>query len=384
MAVYIQGQGITQFGELWDRDLRSLAVEAALKALKDAKLTIKEIDAIYIANMNTSAFTGQEHLGALIASELQSDKPAMRVEGACASGSLAINAAFNALRSGSYKRVLVIGVEKMTDIEGGQATQALAAASDEEWESYYGATFPSLYALMAREHMRRFGTTREDLALISIKNHYHAVLNPIAQFKKEIKVDDVLKAPVVADPLGLLDCSPISDGAAAIILGVEEPKGKPVELVASVIATSSIALHDREDITSLDAAVKASSKAYEALKIKPSDIDIAEVHDCFTIAELIAYEDLGFAAKGRARDELRRGHYHREGKLPVNVSGGLKACGHPVGATGVKQAIEIYLQLSGLAGKRQVKKKRLKLGLTHNVGGTGATCVINIFKSEVK
>jgi acetyl-CoA C-acetyltransferase len=384
MGAYIIGQGITNFGELWDRDLRSLGLEAALKALDSAKLNPKDIDALYIANMNSSAFSGQEHLGALFASQLNLDKPAFRVEGACASGSLAINAAFNAINSGKYKRVMVIGVEKMTDLDASQVTQALAAAADEEWESYYGATFPSLYALIAKEHMRRFGTTKEDLALISIKNHYHALLNPIAQFKKEITVKDVVDAAMIAEPLGLLDCSPISDGAAAIILSNESKESKPVELVASEIATSSLSLHDRRDMTTIDAAVKASSRAYEAAGISAKDIDIAEVHDCFSIAELIAYEDLGFAPKGKAKDELRRGHYHREGKLPVNVSGGLKACGHPVGATGVKQAIEIYLQLSAQAGKRQVKKKKLRYGLTHNVGGSGATCVINIFKQQEK
>jgi acetyl-CoA C-acetyltransferase len=380
MGVYVLGQGITNFGELWDRDLRSLGVEAATKALKDAGISPNDIDAVLVANMNSSAFTAQEHLGALFASELNIDKPALRIEGACASGSLAINTGYNLILSRKFKRVLVIGVEKMTDLDTGEATQALAAAADEEWESYYGLTFPSLYALMAREHMRRYGTTREDMALVGSKNHYHALLNPIAQFKKEITVTDVLNSPLVASPLGLLDCSPLSDGAAAIILGSEQPKGKAVELVASQIATSSLSLHDRRDLTTLDSAVKASSRAYEELGITHKDIDIAEVHDCFSIAELIAYEDLGFAPKGKAKDELRRGHFNREGKLPVNVSGGLKACGHPVGATGVKQAIEIYLQLSGKAGKRQVKKKRMRYGLTHNVGGSGATCVINIFK----
>lgn len=380
MKTFVSGYGITKFGELWNEDLRSLAVTASVEAISHSKLKYDDIDAIYVANMNSSSFTGQEHLGALIASELQLYKPAFRVEGACASGSLAINAAYNAIKSGNYRNVLVVGVEKMTDLDTNNATEALAAASDEEWEGYYGVTFPSLYAMMARFHMRRFKTRREDLALISVKNHKNALLNPNAHFQKAITVEDVLNAPMVSDPLGLLDCSPISDGAAAIVLTSERINNYSVELVASNIGTGSIALHDRSDISSIFATKNACKNAYKEAGITPKQIDIAEVHDCFSIAELVAIEDLGFSKQGLAVNDIKAKKYDRDGELPINTSGGLKACGHPVGATGIKQAIEICMQLSGNAGKRQVKKK-LKRGLTHNVGGSGATCVINIFSN---
>jgi acetyl-CoA C-acetyltransferase len=375
--VYIAGTGITKFGELWESDLRTLAFEAGIIAINDANLTPKDIDAVFVANMNSSLFAGQEHLGALMSSIFNIRCPSVRVEGACASGSLAINMAYISLLSKKYKNVLVLGVEKMTDVEGSIATQALSAAADEEWESYYGITFPSLYAMIARDHMRKYKTTREDLARISVKNHKNGCLNPIAQYKKEIDIKAVLNSTMVADPLGLLDCSPISDGAAAVVLTSNPVKNK-VKLLTSEVATSTLALHDRKDISTLDATVNSSTKAYKGLGITAKDIDIAEVHDCFTIAELIAYEDLGFCKKGGASKLIEEGYFDRLGKLPVNTSGGLKSCGHPVGATGIKQAIEINTQLLGKAGSRQVEKD-LKYGLTQNVGGSGATCVINIF-----
>ncbi len=373
--IYIKGTGLTKFGEAWTKDLRDLAFEAGIKAIKNAKINPKEIDAIYVANMNAGVFAGQEHLGALVSSIFNLDVPAFHIEAACASGGVAINQAYLALQSGAYKNVLVLGVEKMTDQDAGSVSKGLTSAADEEWESHYGATFPSLYAMIAQEHMRKYKTTKKDLALISCKNHKNATLNPNAQFQKEIEINDVLNASPVAEPLGLLDCSPITDGAAAIILSSN--KKSEVKLIASEVSTSTLALHDRKDITTLDAAVKASKKAYKSAKIKPSDIDIAEVHDCFTIAEILAYEDLGFCKKGEGAKLIRLGKTNLNGKLPINTSGGLKACGHPVGATGVKQVIEIAAQLSGRAGKRQVKNN-LKYGLTHNIGGSGATAVVNI------
>jgi len=378
--IYVSGVGMTAFGELWEYDLRKMAFEATIKALNDSHTKIEEIDAIYVSNMNASMYTGQGHLGSLIATELGVNCPAYRVEGACASGSIAIHTAKDAMIANNYKNILVVGVEKMTDVSVGDGTKGLSSAADEEWESFYGVTFPSLYAMMAREHMRKYGTTKNDLGLISIKNHENGKLNPLAHFQRELTMDKYLNASNVASPLGLMDCSPISDGAAAIILSTK--KGKyPVTLEASEIATSSLALHDRKDITTVDACVNASKFAYKKAGIKPSDIDIAEVHDCFTIAEILAYEDLGFAKKGEGAKLIRSGKVKRDGDLPINTSGGLKACGHPIGATGVKQALEITLQLSGNADKRQVKKN-LKYGLTHNVGGSGATCVINIFKKN--
>lgn len=373
--IYIKSTGLTKFGEAWDKDLRDLCFEAGQKAIQDAKVDLKEIDAIYVANMKAGEFAGQDHLGALVATIFNLDVPAFHIEAACASGGVAINQAYLALLSGKYKNVLVLGVEKMTDQDAASTTKGLAGASDEEWEAHYGATFPSLYAMIAQEHMRKYKTARKDLALVSCKNHHNATLNEHAQFQKEITIDNVLNASPVAEPLGLLDCSPITDGAAAVILSSNK-KGK-VKLAASEVSTSALALHDRNDITTLDAAVEASKKAYKSAMIKSSDIDIAEVHDCFTVAELLAYEDLGFCKKGEGVKLIRSGKTNLDGKLPINTSGGLKACGHPVGATGVKQVIEIATQLAGKAGKRQVKKN-LKYGLTHNIGGSGATAVVNI------
>lgn len=377
-SVYITGTGITKFGELWNRDLRSLAIEAALQALNSANIKLKQIDAIFVANMNADQFNGQNHLGALIASELGVDVPAYHLESACASGSLAINSAYLSLLSGAYQTVLVIGVEKMTDVSVAESSKGLSGAADEEWESFFGVTFPSLYAMIAREHMQKYGTTSQDLAMVSVKNHANASLNNYAQFQNKITVEQVLTAPKVAEPLGLFDCSPVSDGAAAIVMTTKDRSNK-VQLLTSQMATSSIALHDRADITTIDATVKAAKLAYDKLKISAQKIDIAEVHDCFSIAEILAYEDLGFAKKGEGNLLIRNAVTTLTGKLPVNTSGGLKGCGHPVGATGVKQAIEIVTQLSGQAGKRQVNKNNLHLGLTHNVGGSGASCIVNIF-----
>ncbi len=379
-GVIVAGVGITRFGEHWERGLRELAVEAALKALEDAGIDKKRVDAMWIGNMSAGRFTGQEHLGALIASELGLNIPATRTEAACASGGLAIRHAYLSLLSGKIDCALVIGVEKMTDLPTEEATVTLASAADQEWEAYYGVTFPGLYAMLARRHMHEFGTTREQLALVAVKNHEHGSLNPVAQFRNKITVEDVLNSSPVAEPLNLLDCSPITDGAAAIMLCREGfvKVEKPVYLRASGHAIDTIALHERESLTELKATRLAAKRAYEEAGIAPKQIDLAEVHDCFTIAEILAYEDLGFCEKGEGGKFVEEGESTLKGSLPVNTSGGLKACGHPVGATGVKQAVEIILQLRGEAGERQVKDARM--GLTHNVGGSGATCVVHIWE----
>ncbi|HDM05857.1 MAG TPA: thiolase domain-containing protein [Candidatus Aenigmarchaeota archaeon] len=382
MKVAVIGVGITKFGEHWDKSLRDLAIEAGTKALEDAGIRGKDLDAIYLGNMSAGRFIGQEHIGALVSGELGLSIPATRVEGACASGGLALSQAVLSILSGQHDIVLAGGAEKMTDLMTTGVTLTLMGAGDQEWEAYYGVTFPSLYAMMARRHMYEFGTTREQMALVAVKNHRNACLNPIAQFQREIKVEDVLNAPLVADPLTLLDCSPITDGAAAVVLCKAELARKftdtPVYIIASAQASDTLALHDRRSITTLDATVKAAREAYKQAGITAEDIDLAEVHDCFTIAEIIATEDLGFCKKGEGGKLIEEGQTEIGGKIPVNTSGGLKAVGHPVGATGIKQAVEIVLQLRGEAGKRQVDGA--EIGLTHNVGGSGATAVIHIFK----
>jgi len=381
--VAVVGVGCTRFGELWNRSLRDLVVEAGIEALEDCGVGGEEIDALFVGNMSSGQFTKQEHIGCLIAdyAGLASFHiPSMRVEGACASGGLAMHQAFLAVASGYYDVVVAAGVEKMTDVSTEDATDALAAASDREWEGFVGATFPGLYAMIARLHMHRYGTTREQLALVSVKNHANAVHNPKAQYRRNVSVEDVLNSPIVADPLRVLDCSPITDGAAAVVLApldmASEFTDTPVRVKASACATSTISLHDREDITTLDATREAAKRAYSMAHVSPDDVDIAEVHDCFTIAEICAIEDLGFCAKGEGGKMTEDGETEIGGKIPVNTSGGLKACGHPVGATGIKQIVEVVQQLRGEAGKRQVDGA--ELALTHNVGGSGGTAVVHI------
>lgn len=286
-----------------------------------------------------------------------------------------------AVASGMHDIVIAAGVEKVTDVGSDAAMDILSSSADREWEWFVGANLPSLYAMMARMHMEKFGTGSEDLAGISIKNHRNATLNPKAQFRREISMDVALNSPFVAEPLRLFDCSPISDGAAAVILADEttakEYTDKLVYLAACSQASDYLSLQNRTDPITMSAVVQASKIAYRQANVSPDEIDIAEIHDSFTIAELIAYEDLGFVEKGKGKEMVREGRTEISGELPVNTSGGLKACGHAIGATGIRQAVEIALQLRGDAGKRQVEAEK---GLALNIGGTGATAVVSIFE----
>jgi acetyl-CoA C-acetyltransferase len=379
--VAIVGVGLSRWGEIWDASLRTLWTEAALAALADAGLD--RVDSITVGCMTPGLFVGQEHIGALLADELGlAGVPATRVESACASGGVALRTAFAEVASGLADVVLATGVEKMTDVSGDECTAALATAADAETEVFGGATFPGLYAMMARAHMERYGTTREQLAQVAVKNHRHGALNPRAQYRQEITVADVLRSPKVASPLNVLDCSPITDGAAAVVLaeiGVAKrlARGRPVVRVSGIgHATDRIALHSRADMTTIPATTRAAERALAMAGRKPSDVQVAEVHDCFTIAEIIVLEALGFCAPGVGGTLAESGRSALGGALPVNPSGGLKAKGHPVGATGVAQAVELALQLRGEAGKRQVKDARV--GLAQNMGGTGASTVVTI------
>ena len=376
--VAVIGAAVTHFGELWEMSLRDLAREAAFSAINDAAITANDIDAIFVANMMASNTSGQAHLGALISTELRINVDSTRIEAACASGGLAIMRAEESIRSGRYKKVLVVGAEKMSDLSGFEISSALMEAGDEEWEMPYGATFAGLYALITRCYMERYKISEKHLALVSVKNHYHASLNPNAHFQQLVTIEDVLNSAPVASPLKLLDCSPVSDGAAAVVLA-DQDSAKPkvsIYLLGSGSATDTLALSERASYTSLPAVEKAAKSAYKEASLTPGDIDLAEVHDCFTIAEILAMEDLGFYPHGKTARALENKETTLGGKLPVNLSGGLKGCGHPVGATGVKQVVEIVNQLRGTAGKRQIKKA--DYGLVHNVGGTGATSVVHI------
>lgn len=378
MKAYITGAATTKFGELWGISPRTLAGEAVESALDDARIAKRRVDALFVGNMLSGMLGGQEHLGAFFAEELGLTVAANKIEGACASGGLALHNAINSVLSGMYETVVVLGVEKMTDHKPEDVAVALMGAGSEE-ERMAGATFPGLYALLARAHMREYGTTEEQLAAVAVKNHFHASLNPHAQFHSVITREQVLRSSVIADPLKLLDCSPISDGAAALVVTAKK-KPQSILVAASAVATDSLGLSQRSTLTTLQATHEAGKKAYAMAKVKPSQISVAEVHDCFTIAEILAMEDLEWYEKGKAAQAVENGETQIDanGTLVVNPSGGLKGCGHPVGATGVKQVVEIVEQLRGKAGKRQVKGATV--GLAHNVGGSGATAVVHILK----
>jgi acetyl-CoA C-acetyltransferase len=380
--VAVIGIGCTTFGEKWESSFRDLFVKAGTLALQDAELPGESIDAMYVGNMSAGRFIEQEHIGALIADYAGLSTrhiPATRVEAACASGGLAFRQAVISVASGISDIVVAAGVEKMTDVGTGASVDTLAGAADREWEGFMGATFPGLYAMIATDYMHRYPLTREQLGMVAVKNHHNGARNPIAQFRQEITLETVLSSPLVADPLRLFDCSPITDGAAAVILApldrAREFTDTPIRVLATAQASDTIALHDRRDISCLDATLVAGERAFAMAGLPREKIDFLEVHDCFTIAEICAIEDLGFCKKGEAGRLTEEGFTALDGDLPVNTSGGLKACGHPVGATGIKQVCEIVQQLRGEAGARQVDGE---IGLTHNVGGTGATVVVHI------
>ena len=381
--VAVIGAGLVTFGEMWSKSLRNLWVEAALNALEDAG--IDAVDGITIGCMSPGLFNGQEHLASLLADELgMAGVPAMRVESACASGGLALRAGFAEVASGLADVVLVTGVEKMTDVDGADATYALGTAADQEWEGFHGITFPGLYAMLARIHMQQHGTTREQLAKVAVKNHANGLLNSHAQYHLKVSVDDVLSSTMVADPLRLLDCSPITDGAAALVITTVERArelagDRPlVKITGSGLATDSMALASRGDLAELRAVRLAGERAYAMAGRSPREVHLAEVHDCFTIAEILAIEALGFFERGAGGQAMDRNLTSLGGKIPVNPSGGLKAKGHPVGATGVAQVVEVVTQLRGEAGQRQVEGARV--GLAQNMGGSGGSSVVHILE----
>lgn len=382
--VAIIGAGTTLFGELWERSFRDLSVEAGLRAIEDAGISGDEIQALYGGNMSAGRFIEQEHIGALIADYAGLARlhiPSTRAEAACASGALAMHLAVLSIASGWYDLVIAAGIEKMTDVESDSVEELLASSVDRKWEVIYGATLPSLFAQMARLHMVRYHTTAEQMAQVAVKNHANAVHNPFAQYRREISIESVLASPLVADPLRMLDCSSIADGASAVVVCAADKARQytdsPIYVKASAQASDTISLHDRRDLITMDATVVAARKAYQQASLQPSQIDLAEVHDSYTIAELIAIEDLGFVKKGEGGKATEAGETALGGRIPVNPSGGLKACGHPLGATGIRQIVEITQQLRGEAGKRQVPGA--EVALTHNIGGTGGTAIVHIF-----
>ncbi len=383
--VAIAGIGETPMGKYPTRSVHEMVAQAGNAALLDAGVDRSQVQGLYVGNFNGQALVGQGHIGPLVAETLDLPAvPTIRTEGACASGSLALMLGIQAVQYGIYDIVLVGGVEKMTHRSTATVTEAIASAMDVELEASHGLTFPGSFAMVANRYFHEYRNIKPEMAQVAVNAHHNALLNPTAQMHKAITVEKVLEAAPIADPLGLYDCSLVTDGAAFLVLTTTEiARGldnghRIVEVVGTGHGGDRLTLSAKESMTSFAATKQAAAAAFGAAGLGPGDIDFAEVHDCFTITQIINTEDLGFFAPGTGADAVARGDVALDGILPINPSGGLKAKGHPIGATGISQAYEVVTQLRGAAGARQVG--RSDIGLTHNLGGTAATCVVNIFK----
>ena len=385
--VSVIGIGETKMGRLADRSLRDLVDDAGNKAIADAGIDKSRIGAVYMGNFNSSYLCGQAHMGPLVSEALGlKNIPTVRTEGACASGGLAFRLGAMAVAAGFYDVVLVGGAEKMTHQPTETVTTGIASAMDYQLEAMQGFTFPACFAMMANRYFHEYRNVKREMAMCAFNAHNNAMLNPDAQMHKEVTLEKILGADLIAAPLSLFDCSLVTDGAAFAVLAASDvadgmaSKHRRVDLVGSGHAGDTLTLAAKKTITSFTAAKLAAAQAYAQADLKPADIDFAEVHDCFTITQIINIEDLGFFPAGKGGDAVAEGVTARDGRKPINVSGGLKAKGHPIGATGISQIYEIVTQLRGDAGERQLKKA--DIGLSHNLGGTAATCVINIFQGR--
>ena len=384
--VAIIGVGHSKFGERQDVNVKELAFESIKEALNDAGVTPKDIPYLSVGSIGVWY---EEPLPAVAIAEYSGMSGAglYRVEAACATGSAAIHTAYSAIASGYVDLALVVGVEKMREVDTLTAMELMGRAGSYLWEfENFGLTFPGYYALYATAHMNRFGSTEEDLALVAVKAHGYGAMNPLAHLRREISVEDVLSSHVIAWPLKLYDCCPISDGSAAAVLASEEKVRElgidtPVWITGIGMSSGTGTLSYREDYVGLEATVKASKQAYRMAGVTPSDVEVAEVHDCFTIAEILAYEDLGFCGKGEGHKLVREGQTEVGGKIPVNLDGGLKSKGHPIGATGVSMMVELTKQLREEVEPRSRQAPLKKyIALAHNVGGTGHYCYVTILR----
>ncbi|WP_225333956.1 thiolase C-terminal domain-containing protein [Halomicrobium urmianum] len=382
----VAGASVTRFGKHPERTGRDLFAEAGLAALDRSGVPADDVDALYYGNFMGEIAEHQGHQGPLMAEAVGLTVPATRYEAACASSGAAIRDAVRAIRNGEQEVVLVGGMERMTNVGTAAATDALAIAADDLYEVRAGMTFPAAYALMARSYFDEHGGTREDLAHVAVKNHEHALVNDNAQLQKEISVDEVLDAPMVAEPLGLYDACPITDGASAAVLTSEDYAERhgldaPVAVTGTGQDGDNLALHDRQNYAATPAAAGAVAEAYADAGIDADDVDFAEVHDCFTIAEVLAIESIGLYEPGKGISAAREGETTRHGETPINLSGGLKAKGHPVGATGVAQLVTITKVLEGTHARADAVPAA-DVGVAHNAGGTAASATIHVF--EVK
>ena len=379
--VAVVGIGHSKFGRRTDVNLGELAFESIKQAIDDAGVDKKDINNVVVGSMGAWS---EEALPAVVVNEYAglSGAGTMRVEAACASGSAAVKSAYNSIVSGEGNLALAVGVEKMTEVDSSTSVELIGRAGSYFWEfENFGITFPAYYALYATAHMSRFGTTQEDLSRVAVKAHHYGALNPLAQFQKEITLEKAMDSQVVAWPLRLFDACPLTDGSAAVVLASEEVArtltDTPIWIRGVGYSSDSANMSRRGDYVGLEAVVKAAKSAYAMAKVTPGDIDVATAHDCFTIAELMAYEDLGFCRKGEGAKMIREGETELGGRIPINLDGGLKAKGHPIGATGVSMTVEITKQLRGEAGRHQAPIKN-GVGLVHNVGGTGHYAYVTI------
>jgi acetyl-CoA C-acetyltransferase len=382
-GVSIIGIGSTPFGVLEGRTLKEMATVACSEAIRDAGIDRNQIQAFYLGNYISGMVLGQETIAPLVASSLGLSKEisSTKVEGACSSASIAMRQGYLLVATGLYDIVLVAGVEKMTSAPTEKITQSLASSIDIETEGLTGLTFPGYWALIARRHMYEFGTTIEQLGMVSVKNHNNAVVNPRARFRNPIDLDKVMNSKLVTDPLKVYDCCPLSDGAAAAVLCpadvAAEFHKKPIDIIGTAQTTGYSSLYEEASLVSFPATILAAKQAFDMAGITHHDVDVVELHDCFTPAEIVDSEDLGFFEKGKGGWAVEEGITQVDGKLPINPSGGLLSKGHPVGATGLGQTYEIVKQLRG---EHENQVKGAEIGLSHNSGGTNAVCCVQILK----
>ncbi|MGC8608452.1 MAG: thiolase domain-containing protein [Thermoplasmata archaeon] len=380
--VYVIGAGETKFGELWDKSLRDLAVEAGLEAIRNADIYSRDLQMLYASNSLGGTINEQSNIAALAADFsgiAETHVPAIRIEASTASGGAAIREAYLGIKSGEYDVVMVGGVEKMTDVYGSELLDMQSSVLDREWEAFNGGTPAAMAALSARKYMKDFNVDRRSISMIPVNDHFNAGMNPDAQYRNKITVDQVINSDPVAEPLNMFDCAPVTDGASAIILAsesyVKKNKKDGMRIISSAISQDYFALHSRKSIYTLESTKIATDEAFKRAGIKRNDISFIELNDSYSIYGLLELEDMGFAEKGKGKDLVEE-DIKINGRLPVNPSGGLKAKGNPLGATGVSQLYEAYVQFMGKAGKRQIKDVRY--GLLQNMSGTGSTSVIHI------